>query len=523
MDGKTDGVKAEHRRSETGATGQQAADGAATAETFDGPACGKSAAPGSDDTLDGRNTAAALEADQSEDSHKIADGESKETDSDGASGPADENIDEPADDNASKDQFEQEPGNAEGQTEDPSELEAEVKPGKKIPLVKAAVTIIMVVAVFAGFFIFDNTSKTNSAQKTTSKKVEQAVVSKASYKKTKPAIQPDDPNYIFNAKIKEVNTLRETLLRKKEEIRQLTNYYQEGIAEMEKEIFDEMRSAKVDTFLQALENKGIEFKLRTIQRRHAYMRQLDRPSEWIYRACEELLYLKRRAAVDLRVAEVAGGIDMEMHMRHMNTAIEKYQPTADRLAVDMTNAELEPLGNIWKQIQTRNLQTANRHASSKNGVISEQVCSGIFKRVTELSEISVETAKCISEMPGSDLFLNELSEISPRAAKYLFQWKGSWLCLNGFKALSPRVANYLFQWDGGWISLNGLTEFPAEIGQILLHWPGKQLELMGLRYPHHSFENIGFEYLVQWERSGGKLFVPKEVREKIDELKRDSA
>jgi hypothetical protein len=214
---------------------------------------------------------------------------------------------------------------------------------------------------------------------------------------------------------------------------------------------------------------------------------------------------------------------MEMHMRLMNTAIEKYQPTADRLAVDMTNAELEPLGNIWKQIQTRNLQTANRHASSKNGVISEQVCSGIFKRVTELSEISVETAKCISEMPGSDLFLNELSEISPRAAKYLFQWKGSWLCLNGFKALSPRVANYLFQWDGGWISLNGLTEFPAEIGQILLHWPGKQLELMGLRYPHHSFENIGFEYLVQWERSGGKLFVPKEVREKIDELKRDSA
>ena len=503
------GIEAEQKLSEIGTTDQRAEDRAETAQTFEWQAGGKSVALKSDDIMNGGDTAAALEADQSEGGYEIADGESKE--------------DEPVDDNASKDHFEQQPGNAEGQTKDPSELEAEIKPRKKIPLVKAAVTIIMVVAVFAGFFIFDNKSKTNSAQKKTLKKVENTVLSKASYKKTKPAVQPDDPNYIFNAKIKEVNTLRETLLRKKEEIRRLKNNYREGIAEMEKEIFDEMRSARTDTFLQALENKVIEFKLRTIQRRHAYMRQLERPSEWIYRACEELLYLKRRATVDLRVAEVASGIDMEMHMRHMNTAIEKYRPTADRLAVDMTNAQLEPLENIWEQIQTRNLQTSNSHASSKNGVISEQVCSGIFKRVTELSEISVEAAKCIAEMPGSDLFLNELSEISPRAAKYLFQWKGSWLCLNGFKALSPRVANYLFQWDGGWISLNGLTEFPVEIGQILLQWPGKQLELMGLRYPNHSFENIGFEYLVQWERSGGKLFVPKEVREKIDELKRDSA
>ena len=507
-------VKNEQKLSEIEASDQQAEEGSENAEAFEGQGDEKGSAPESDDASDGEDTATPPEADQFDDNRPIADPESKETDS-----PTEKKQDDTENDNTEKDHSEQQPNDAEAETEDLPELE----PKKKIPLVKAALTVITVAAVFSGFFIFDNKSNKKSAQNAASKKNENAVASKASYQNSKPTIQPDDPNYIYDAKIKEISVLRETLLRKKEEIGQLKKYYQEGIAELEKEIFDEMRSAKTDTFLQALENKRIEFGLRTIQRRHAYMRQLDQPSEWIYKACEELLYLKRRAEVDLQVAEVASGIDMNMHMRHMDTAIEKYRPTAERLAVDMTDAQLESLENVWEQIQTRNLQISNSHASSKNKVISEQVCSGTFRRVTELSEISVEAAKCIAEMPGTDLFLNDLSEISPRAAKYLFQWKGSWLCLNGFKALSPRVANYLFQWNGSWISLNGLTEFPSEIGEILLQWQGKQLELMGLRYTNSSFANIGIEYLVQWERSGGKLFVPQGVREKIEELKGDSA
>jgi len=498
-------------------TDQQAEEESETADAFEGQGGEKSDGSESDDGSDTEDTVAAQEADASDDTmaSDTAETSSKDEDQDSA----EEKQDDAENENPEKDHSEEQPNDAEGETEDLPELE----PKKKIPLVKAGLTAIVVAAVFSGFFIFENKSNIKAVKKSKSKEVEKVAASKTSYQKPKATIQPDDPNYIYYAKIKEISMLRETLLRKKEEIGQLKKYYQEGIAELEKEIFDEISSAKPDTFLQAIENKRIEFGLRTIQRRQAYMQQLDRPSEWIYTACEELLYLERRATVDLQVAEVASGIDLNMHMRHMNTAIEKYQPTADRLAVDMTDAQLESLENVWEQIQTRNLQTSNRHASSKNRVISEQVCSGIFKRVTEISEISVEAAKCIAEMPGSDLFLNDLSEISPRAAKYLFQWNGSWLCLNGFKALSPRVANYLFQWDGGWISLNGLTEFPAEIGQILLQWQGKQIELMGLRYTHGSFDNIGIEYLVRWERSGGKLFVPQEVREKIDELKGHSA
>ena len=90
--------------------------------------------------------------------------------------------------------------------------------------------------------------------------------------------------------------------------------------------------------------------------------------------------------------------------------------------------------------------------------------------------------------------------------------------MNGIRALSPRVAHYLFQWDGNLISLNGLTEFPPEIGETLLKWGGDHLELMGLHDSAESHVRISIEHLAQWERSGGKLFVPANLREKLDAL-----
>lgn len=94
--------------------------------------------------------------------------------------------------------------------------------------------------------------------------------------------------------------------------------------------------------------------------------------------------------------------------------------------------------------------------------------------------------------------------------------------MNGIRVLSPRVAHYLFQWDGHWISLNGLAEFPAEIGEALLRWQGRQLELMGLLDSADVHAQIGIEYLAEWERSGGKLFVPENIRKKIDALHQQS-
>ena len=394
--------------------------------------------------------------------------------------------------------------------------------GKRSTL-KVTVSAIIITAVFSGFFFFDDNSKIKATSQKASKPSEKREfsITRVNQKKMIKPLTPKSSS-IYDAKIEEVTALRDRLLLKQEEVMQLKKQYQEGIEELEKEISDELQKGESNTFLQAMENNSIAFKLRTIQRRQAYIQQLEKPSKWIYQACEELLYIKRRTLMDLQVAEIAGGIDMNKHVRHINAAVRKYQPAADKLAPEMTNAQLEPLEAIWQRIQEKTQQYAPVRAQSKNQIISEQICTGNFNRLTELSEISDETARCITEMHASDLFLNGLSEISPGAAKQLFHWKGSWICLNGVRALSPRAAYYLFQWDGNWISLNGLTEFPAEIGEILLQWDGRQLELMGLQYLEDFPARIALEYLARWERAGRKLFVPQSVRTKIDEMHRKS-
>lgn len=280
--------------------------------------------------------------------------------------------------------------------------------------------------------------------------------------------------------------------------------------------------ANVQTFLQATNHNRIVFSLKTIQRRQAYIRQLEKPLKWISGACEELLYLKRRVLTNLQVSAIASGIDMDGHVQQMHRALEEYRPTADKLAIDPTDAHLESLETLWQRIQDKQDVVSAEPAYSKNKIISAQICAGDFNRIGELSELTAVTAKCISEIQASDLFLNQITEISPGAARQLCQWKGSWICMNGIRALSPRVAHYLFQWDGNWISLNGLTDFPAEIGEALLRWRGRQLELMGLLDTADPHTRIGIEYLAEWERSGGKLFVPESLRKKIEALHQQS-
>jgi hypothetical protein len=419
-------------------------------------------------------------------------------------------------------QIEADADDAEEQTDDLAEEKTIESFSRKKPALKVAVAAVVIAAVFAGFFVFDNKAEIKANSERASKISKNRQISLNRQKKNN-IIKPiaTETSSIYNAQIEAISTLRDNLLRKQEEVRRLKKHYQDGIEELEKEIADELQKGEISTFLQAMENKGTAFTLRTIQRRQAYIQQLERPSKWIFKACEELLYIKRQTVMDIQVAEIAAGIDMNKHVRHINAAVRKYQPTADKLALDMTNAQPEPLEIIWDRIQDKTRQYSSIRAYSKNQIISEQICTGNFTDLTELSEISTEIAKCVTEMQGSDLFLNGLTEISPGATRQLVQWNGSWICLNGVRALSPRVAHYLFQWDGNWISLNGLTEFPAEIGEPLLKWGGHQLELMGLQYAEDFPGRIALKYLARWERAGGKLFVTQSVRKKIDELQRN--
>jgi hypothetical protein len=78
----------------------------------------------------------------------------------------------------------------------------------------------------------------------------------------------------------------------------------------------------------------------------------------------------------------------------------------------------------------------------------------------------------------------------------------------------------LFQWEGEWISLNGLSDFPPELAKYLGQWKGKQLELMGLAFNEDQHDKIALKHMAEWEKAGGKLFVPESIRTMIDMVKK---
>ena len=331
--------------------------------------------------------------------------------------------------------------------------------------------------------------------------------------------KPLSKKEIYLAKIREAGLLRDELRSKKEEIYQLKQYYQNGITDLTAQINRELQEGNITLYAEALKNRRIELKLRTIQRRRSYIQRLEDPIRWIKQGREALLYLKRKAEFDLNLLDIAGGIDMDRHMRHIDAAIQKYRPSPEKLAIRREHADSTPLETIWgQQIKGQNKYNDQASPNGMDKEITQEICSGIYERTAELTTISAVTARCLSKKPGSDLFLNGLTALTPTAAEHLFQWRGSWICLNGIKELSPAAAQHLFKWEGEWISLNGLAEFSPELATYLMEWEGNQLELMGLGYNKRNVDQKTLKYLALWEAMGGKLFIADDLRQEIERV-----
>ena len=332
--------------------------------------------------------------------------------------------------------------------------------------------------------------------------------------------EQNDPYQIYRAKLRDLNRLRDALLFKKYEIGELKKHYRRGVKTLEYEILQEALRNNIHTLQEALRNKRIELKIKAIQRRLVYIDKLDKPLNWLEEGSEELLYLKRKTNIDLLVVEIASGIDLNVHMQQINAALQKYHLTADNLAINTEGAELQPLEALWKGLYSKTKNNPHLLVDIENWFIQQEICGGDLKRIGELSAISDEVMGCIVQADGSGLFLNGIEDLSPKIAELLCQWRGKWICLNGVRILSPSAAKHLFQWEGDWISLNGLSTFPPELGKYLGKWEGKQLELMGLVFNEDRHDKIAFKYMAEWEKAGGKLFVPDSIRSIINMIKK---
>ena len=338
----------------------------------------------------------------------------------------------------------------------------------------------------------------------------------------------------YSAKLEEITRLRKKLLIKEKEIADLIKNYKNGINKMENEIVKVKQNQQINSFNTAIKNKKIEFGILTIQRRQSYIKKINTPYKWINQGIEELLYLKHKIEIDAQISRVISGIDMDQMIEEIDVVIQSYRTGMEKLEIDMKNVELMPLETIWERIIEKDQFTAENNnqadelapinqktlaAKEKNNrMIWEEICNGNFQRKNEITTLSAEAAKCLAKWKHADLFLNGISEISPESAKYLLKWKGNWICLNGVKTLSAETAKHLFQWQGNWISLNGLGEISSGITRYLTQWQGNQLELMGLKYKNSKSERAGLRSLASWEKSGGKLYIPVQIRKVMNRL-----
>jgi hypothetical protein len=380
---------------------------------------------------------------------------------------------------------------------------------------KASCGIGAILAVAGGIWLYWQSPQSDPTASPSRAAVEQVIPAE----NLRPALPEQGPpaggeHFVWEAKLREVDALRQTLLVKKEEILQLQQNYHYGVLELEEEVARFIKRTGIDGVAQALKNRQLELALQGLQRRQAYRDSLVKPLRWIELGSEELLYLKRRMVLDLQLKEIAEGIDIKSNMADIDSAMTRYQPTAERLAVGspaQVNASMEA---TWKRLTEQARQAVTSVEDQRDQEIVAEVCSGNLGRLSELANLTLRAARCLTESGAMELFMTRLNQASPAAMQKLCEWPGQWLCLNGFTRLSPELARHLFGWPGKRISLNGLSEVPAEAAAYLVGWKGRQLELMGLR------KATGIEFLARWEASGGKLFVPDGLRKEIESYRR---
>ena len=336
---------------------------------------------------------------------------------------------------------------------------------------------------------------------------------------TGPTKMPEPTAFGLADKLEKATRLRDVLLKKQEEIRALKQYYRNRIQEVRDEILNEKREKGITTFQQALKSKRIELGLRTIRRRHLYIYKLNGPLEELHDGSEALLYIKRLAGIQIQMAPVVKGIDIDKLGKRMDLIIEKKAGSIDSLAIDTRETRAPALEEIWKEIvQEENTREKPEREGPKeekpakekaqpqqedtiNSGIWKEVCVGNLRRKHELTKLSPNAAKCLSRWEGKDLFLNGITELPAAVAEQLSQWKGEWLCLNRITALSPEAAEGLSRWRGIRLSLNGLIELTPQAAKHLSQWRGKQMEVVGLA----NISPEANKYLTAWQKAGGEI------------------
>ena len=292
------------------------------------------------------------------------------------------------------------------------------------------------------------------------------------------------------------------------EINDLIAYYDNGIGDEQEKIEAVLQSATIKSVSQALENSQINLSLQAIQRRLVYQAKLEVPLAQLRLLSEEVLYLQRKGRLLNVLSSGLSGLPIQEFKQDVARVVQRQIKESGNLSVDHIVVKTPSAEMVWREVQQRIKAGAAKSETSKvltgmNQQVAKEVCGGNFERMALLTALNPETAGCLSQWHGKDMFLNNLTQLPPGSAKALAKWQGEWLSLNGIQELSPQSAGELAQWGGRRLSMNGLPRLTGKSTAQLSKWNGDQLELIGLK-------SIG-----GWKNYTTRLYLSEDLQRKL--------
>lgn len=164
-----------------------------------------------------------------------------------------------------------------------------------------------------------------------------------------------NPMEALQAKICEVVALKNTLLKKREEMQKVRCEYEKEIEELKNEITQEQAINKVDDFSQAMKNKRIRNNLTLIQRHLAYINKITKLENSLSQGIEELLFLERKTRADIKIVRLLDNKD-EL-VKKINGSLSNYANSSSRFVLDAKGLNFTPLKKIWQEIVPEQEQT----------------------------------------------------------------------------------------------------------------------------------------------------------------------
>jgi len=324
-----------------------------------------------------------------------------------------------------------------------------------------------------------------------------------------PGHAPQQPSPVSFGSLKsDLISARQQINNKIQEIIDLKAHYQKGIQEEQFRIRAELKIKPARSLEIAQTNNHINLSIRAIQRRMVYIAKLDTPLQRLEAASEDLLYLERRTQFFKTLNQWISGPSIPEYKQEITIRIATHLKVTTELTVDDIQIDPPSIASVWDDLQSginkgESTVANEQKRNDQDQKINREICKGQYDRKYLLTVLSAETAQCLTQWSGKDLYLNGLTELSPQVAKILVQWPGEWLSLNGIKEISVDTAKYLSQWHGKRLSLNGLEKLSAQATAQLSRWQGEQLEMIGLTA-------IG-----RWENYATRLYLSENLRRKL--------